>query len=189
MIDDNRPVRLRNLLTKDLEGVDLRGHNYRWHQHDALLLADSVMRGYPIGAPIFAYVHGSTGVKRILVDGYQRLMTLGGLLCPWLFSHAPRFEVFFDLKEARFVSAPGEHTFRPEIMYDPYELASFLETYQGPRGERNRAQWVAEVFREYLVPVTAVALDSLDDVARLRARIQPRSELLQLSVSGSEEPQ
>lgn len=94
--------------------------SYRWEYSDAVRLFDSIFRGFPIGnllmwrkpAPAAEIGLGAlqlTVPQRAdalwVVDGQQRLTTLIGALTATEETGDRRFRIYFDLKDAAFVSA------------------------------------------------------------------------------------
>lgn len=111
--------------------------SYRWDSTDAERLFDSILRGYPIGNLLMwrkpaPEADINIGELRLhapeqpgalwVVDGQQRLTTLVGALTATEETVDRRFRIFYDLQEARFLSAP--HSQSPRDHWLPVWIAA-----------------------------------------------------------------
>jgi hypothetical protein len=91
-----------------------------WDASDVRSLFDSIYRGFPIGTVILWLRDAPSGEISLgpisftgpaydkalwVVDGQQRIISLFGTLSPEWADVDPRFEVFFDLSNQRFINA------------------------------------------------------------------------------------
>lgn len=172
-----------------------------WRQQDVYTLLDSVFRGYPIGSilvwetdreiesasrvgPIEIGSHPS-GLVSYLLDGQQRVSTLVGTLQLQDDSESIRdgvdWRVYFDLESEGFVRAPREGA---TAQYFP--LASLLDTSgflaaanrianietESQRDHwLNRADHLANAFRDYQLPLIRIREASLNSAVTVFARL------------------
>lgn len=140
------------------------------------------------------------GIRQYLLDGHQRMTTLLAALGPGLVSSEPNaspsdgsssdgaatlssaeWPIYFDLEAT---SAPYFYlpTKRPppltwlplDILYDSYSLGDFkdkLRRENKPRELLNRVQRIADIFRDYTVPVVPIATDVLEQVTTSFKRV------------------
>ncbi|GII87909.1 hypothetical protein Ssi03_58990 [Sphaerisporangium siamense] len=151
--------------------------SYRWRRDDVLLLFDSILRGYPIGTLLMwrrpagpatldvgpLVIHAAESPYAMwVVDGQQRITSLVGALAAPPDTVDPRFRVFYDLAEDRFVSAGRRNQIPDHWM--PVSLA--LDTVRLIRWQHERT-WLGEdavarclavavAIRDYAVPVHIV---------------------------------
>jgi hypothetical protein len=133
--------------------------------------------------------------RQYLLDGHQRMATLFGALGPGLFTRedhtdamslaeirdeAERWPIYFDLEaeERPFRLAlrrtPPPPSWLPlDRLFDPYALRDFEDSlrYSGyDRKITNRIQSVAEIFRDYVIPVVPIATENLWQVTESLSR-------------------
>lgn len=151
--------------------------NFRWQAADVLNLLDSVYKGYPIGSVLFwkkeaphQVLH--LGTLRIeaeatpealwVVDGQQRITSLAGVLLSVGDVDDPRFAVFFDLVQKKFVRKSGairSHWLPMNRVVDTRALLRWLGEVQRIGGTED---WVAAAedlsrrIREYQIPAYIV---------------------------------
>jgi hypothetical protein len=156
--------------------------NYVWDTEDVLSLFDSIWRGFPIGtlllwenfAPAQTISFGPLRLEATqrtealwVVDGQQRITSLVGALNTRFRDVDDRFEVYFDLRRGKFVSAKSnkaQPTWLPvHVAVETRRMLSWLRE----RGEEltyddlDIADAVAGALREYQVP--AYIVGSEDD--------------------------
>lgn len=151
--------------------------NYRWTPEDVLNLFDSIYQGYPIGslllwksdAPHDVLSLGSLRVdaeatKEALwvVDGQQRITSLAGVLLSVGDTDDPRFSVYFDLVQKKFVRgrrpSPG-HWLPMSRVDDTPALLRWLGELQRSGGAEElviTAEELSKRVREYKVPAYIV---------------------------------
>lgn len=155
---------------------------YRWKAPDVLALFDSVYRGYPVGSVLLwknaapaEVVH--LGSLRIdaeampealwVVDGQQRITSLAAVLLSKGAVDDPRFSVFFDLVNLKFVTGrkPTPRNWLPmNRVSDTRALLRWLAELQtsGATDQLvSTAEDLATRIREYKVP--AYVVDRVDD--------------------------
>jgi hypothetical protein len=160
--------------------------NYRWDVDDVLNLFDSIYWGYPIGslllwssdAPHEVLNLGSLRVDAEattdalwVVDGQQRITSLAGVLLSVGEVEDPRFSLYFDLENKKFVRGkrplPG-HWLPMNRVADTSALLRWLGELQRSGGADElvmTAERLSKRVREYMVPAYIV---ETDDEAALR---------------------
>lgn len=140
------------------------------------------------------------GIRQYLLDGHQRMTTLLAGLGPGLVSSESdsvassagsqdasttlsdaEWPIYFDLEatKAPFFYLPGKRTppltwLRLDILYDSYALGEFkdkLRKENKPRELLNKVQRIADIFRDYTVPVVPIATDVLEQVTTSFKRV------------------
>ncbi|WP_283137447.1 DUF262 domain-containing protein [Rhizohabitans arisaemae] len=154
--------------------------SYRWDTHDVTELFDSILRGYPIGnllvwqrsaaAEVVTIGHlqidaAERGDAYWVVDGQQRITSLVSALTATSETVDPRFRIYFDLEEGRFVSLPRRR--KPADHWMPMALA--LNTARANAWIRARPQLderqilladqVVAAVRDYRIPMYVVTGD------------------------------
>ena len=143
--------------------------------------------------------------RQYLLDGHQRMATLFAALGPGLYgrenqepSRLPENEeeraswpIYFDLEaDKQPFRLPRKREKAPstwlplESLFDSYALREFEDALKGQGYDRkivNRVQSVAEIFRDYLIPVMPIATEDLEQVTRSFKRVNsggtPMSEV------------
>lgn len=160
--------------------------SFQWDVDDVLDLFDSIYRGYPIGslllwssdAPHDVLTIGSLRVEAEatsdalwVVDGQQRITSLAGVLLSVGEVEDPRFSLYFDLENKRFVRGkrplPG-HLLPMNRVADTSGLLRWLGELQRSGGADElvmTAETLSKRVREYMVPAYIV---ETNDEATLR---------------------
>lgn len=124
--------------------------------------------------------------RQYLLDGHQRMATLFAALGPGLYAgegkEAPAWleedgdereswPIYFDLEaENQPFRLPQKRRKTPpswlglDKLFDPYALREFEEVLRGQKYGRktvNRVQFIAETFRDYVIPVMPIATEDL----------------------------
>ncbi|MDR7280188.1 DUF262 domain-containing protein [Catenuloplanes atrovinosus] len=178
-------------LVRELRNGSLRippfQRGFKWESTDVIALFDSLLRGFPIGnlllwrrpAPAATVRIGPLQIEAArmdsaywVVDGQQRVTSLGGALLAAEEATDPRFRVFLDLETARFHSL-GVRQQAPRQWLPVNQL---VETTALLTWMRSNAEWltdahlatadaVAKAVREYQIPTYIV---DTDDESALR---------------------
>ena len=140
------------------------------------------------------------GIRQYLLDGHQRMTTLlagsdrDSSVVSLTLSRAalarktrvrrsvtPRADLHFDLEatKAPFFYLPGKRTpsltwLRLDILYDSYALGEFKDKLRRENKSRellNKVQRIADIFRDYTVPVVPIATDVLEQVTTSFKRV------------------
>ncbi len=154
--------------------------SYRWDRHAVTRLFDSIFRGYPIGnllvwqrpAPAAKLTIGHLNINAPavdnafwVVDGQQRIISLVGALTADDDTVDPRFLIYFDLSDEKFVSASPNHL--PPYHWMPVSIT--LNTALANSWIRSRPQLtdpqittadrVVASIRDYRIPMYIVTGD------------------------------
>lgn len=128
-------------------------------------------------------------IRQYLLDGHQRMSTLFAALGPGISEQdeepilelvcaepddedeRDRWPLYFDLENQKFYAhrkAKVPSTWvRLDILYDSYALGEYkdaLRQAKMPREMLNRVQRLADIFRDYTIPVVPIATDDLEQV-------------------------
>lgn len=140
------------------------------------------------------------GIRQYLLDGHQRMTTLLAALGPGLVGNEPtaggssespsdeaamlssaEWPIYFDLEatKAPYFYLPTKRSppltwLRLDILYDSYALGEFKDRLRKDNKSRellNKVQRVADIFRDYTVPVVPIATDVLEQVTTSFKRV------------------
>ncbi len=150
--------------------------DFRWGTQDVLRLFDSIVKGYPVGSlllwvrksPAAAITLGSLKIDAPadentlwVVDGQQRITSLANALHPQGHLHAP-FDVYYDLADRQFVSAPKTREPRHiplPVLFDLELLLTWFREQEAAGPYVQEAQRVAKLLRQFKVPAYLVRQD------------------------------
>lgn len=186
---------------------------YVWHRDDVLRLFDSIWRGIPIGQLL--WVRRSASAERIsfgpaeldvpdvddanwILDGYQRIASLVGVLSTQVEVGDPFFEVSFDLQSGRFVAGgePWPNWWLPlRGVLDSRIFTTRLRDLDLSDEEFDRVDALEAALRHYQVNVFVVdegddelLVDLVDRVGRGGQRRKLHDELYHLFGTNTEAP-
>lgn len=177
-IEYRTPVDLVRELEKGLLRIPPFQRGFKWESTDVIALFDSLLRGFPIGNLLLWRRPAPAATVRVgplqieagqmdsaywVVDGQQRVTSLGGALLLADESTDPRFRIFLDLDTSKFHSL-GARQQAPRHWLPVNQL---VETKALFAWLRANAEWltdahletadaVAKAIREYQIPTYIV---------------------------------
>lgn len=171
-----RALKVEDLVEEVLRG-DVRIPDFqrplRWKRSDELLLIDSVLRGYPIGALLFWKRDAPPARVRLgallidapaspgasfIVDGQQRIAALVGALAPRDLLHLPA-EMWVDLETEAVSARTSELSVPTHVLGDNERLLAWLDSWPHRQSRPElvrKAYALSKRLREYQLPAYVV---------------------------------
>lgn len=177
-IEYRTPVDLARELERGLLRIPPFQRGFKWESTDVIALFDSLLRGFPIGNLLLWRRPAPAATVRVgplqieagqmdsaywVVDGQQRVTSLGGALLLADESTDPRFRIFLDLDTSKFHSLGA----RQQAPRHWLPVNRLVETKALFAWMRSNAEWltdahletadaVAKAIREYQIPTYIV---------------------------------
>ncbi|MEV7801603.1 DUF262 domain-containing protein [Microbispora sp. NPDC088329] len=188
-------VRLAHLLWLARDGrlrIPSFQRSFRWGRDDVIKLFDSVLRGYPIGTLLLWQRPAAAARLEIgplvvdapeaadaywVVDGQQRLTSLVGALAAPPDVVDPRFRIFYDLREDRFVSAGRresvpEHWLSVQAMLSGESVSTWRWNRPGLSDtDVRRCIEATRAIQDHEIPLTIVSGDDEQAVREMFDRL------------------